>query len=426
MGSEKELTGGAPVAVGVVAVLRDVPPWVRWLVAGQFVSALGSLTWLFLTLYLVSDRGLDVGPAGLAAGAYGVGVIAGNLLGGSAGDRWGVRRTVVLVLTVAALAKLGLPVLPTSLLVVVSALGGLAGGAARPLLNALVAAELPSDRRREGIALSRAASNAGTVIGPPLAAVLSVHWFGLVFVVDGLSTLVLVLVIARVVPRGPVPARVLTGSLWGAITRDQRLRRLLLGIVVVDTVYRLMYTVLPIQLRDSGSAPITYGLLISLNAVVIVILEAPIALRLRDRPAVGVIGAGFVLVGAGYLTLAVSTAAGAAVMMMLVVTAGEMLYKPTATAYAADLAPEGMAARYQSAYAAASISGTLLSPVIGSWVYEVWPPGVWLAAAAAAVGAGLWFRRVGTPESVTAERAPAARSQTTSEERRAGEPDPSG
>lgn len=50
---------------GLVSVIRDLPVWVRWLVLGHFVSALGSLAWLFPTLYLVADRGL--GPA--AAGA---------------------------------------------------------------------------------------------------------------------------------------------------------------------------------------------------------------------------------------------------------------------------------------------------------------------------------------------------------------------
>ena len=320
-------------------------------------------------------------------------MIAGNLLGGSAGDRFGMRRTAIVALTVSALCCLSLPWLPSAVLAVVSGIGGFAGGATRPVLSGVVAGQLPPERRREGVALSRTAMNAGAILGPPVGALLSSHAFGLVFVVDGATTLLLVAVIVRFVPVGEQVSRVVVGSLPQALVRDRALRRLVVGIVCVDTVYRLMYTVLPLQLRDSGVPTLGYAVLLSLNSVVIVLAEAPLALRFRDRPAVGVIATGFVLVGAGFavlgtLALGLPLPLVAATVMMLVVTVGEMLYKPTATAYAADLAPDGMVGRYQSAYSAASISGTLLSPVIGGAVYAVAPVAVWpLACLLALVGA---------------------------------------
>ena len=94
------------------------------------------------------------------------------------------------------------PLAPLWALAPLVAVRGLAGGATRPLLSALVAVELPADRRREGIALSRAVSNAGTVIGPPLGALLAAHHFSAVFVVDGATTLLLVWLIHRHVPEG--------------------------------------------------------------------------------------------------------------------------------------------------------------------------------------------------------------------------------
>jgi dipeptide/tripeptide permease len=48
-----------------------------------------------------------------------------------------------------------------------------------------------------------------------------------------------------------------------------------------------------------------------------------------------------------------------------VITGGEMLYKPTATAHVADAAPDGMVGRFSSLYAAASISGMFLAPALG-------------------------------------------------------------
>ncbi len=56
---------------------------------------------------------------------------------------------------------------------------------------------------------------------------------------------------------------------------------------------------------------------------------------------------------------------GGAVVAAAFITAGEMLYKPTATAHVADAAPEGMVGRFSSLYAAASISGMFLAPALG-------------------------------------------------------------
>ena len=74
-------------------------------------------------------------------------------------------------------------------------------------------------------------------------------------------------------------------------------------------------------------------------------------------------------------------------MAVLVISVGEMLYKPTATAHAADLAPAGMEGRYQSLYASASIGGMLLSPLLGTAVYGALPWAVWPSAGLVALGA---------------------------------------
>jgi MFS family permease len=382
--------------------LRGLPVWMRWLLLGQFLNATGSLAWLYLTLYLVQQRGLSPAQAGLVAAANGAGTIVGNLAGGSLGDRFGMRRSALACLVASSVSCAVVPLVPTVGLAVVMAARGLAGGATRPLLSATIAGELPPARRREGIALSRSVLNAGTVVGPPVGALLAAHAFAAVFVVDGLTGLLLAALIFRFVPRDDVAAARAgsraAGSLWAALRRDAALRRLLLGIVAVDTTYRLLYTVLPVQLADQGVSAMAYGLLVSLNCIVIVVAEAPLALALRDRPAPAVIAAGFGFVGLAYLVLGISPGLVLAVVAMVVLTVGEMLYKPTATAHAADLAPAGMTGRYQSAYGAASISGTMLSPALGGAVYDVAPGLLWPLAGVVALTAALLFRRTASRE----------------------------
>jgi MFS family permease len=183
-------------------------------------------------------------------------------------------------------------------------------------------------------------------------------------------------------------------------------------VVALDTVYRQIFSTMPLMLRDAGSPAVAYGVLIALSSAIIVLFEAPLALWLRHYPAVSVVAAGFALVGLGLAAIAVWPALGGAVIAMVVITAGEMLYKPTATAHVADAAPEGMVGRYSSLYAAASISGTLFAPALGGAVYQHAPGLLWPAAAGIALLAAgaVWLTRrptaapAGLPSESTAPR----------------------
>jgi len=369
----------------------ELPGWLKAVMLGQLVSSAGALAWLYLTLYLVEDRGLSPAKAGLAAAAYGVGLLAGNLGGGWFGDRFGLRSAVLGSLLSWSAACALMPVVPASGLAVMSALAGACGGASRPNLSALVALALPSDRRREAIALSRTASNAGFTIGPPLGGLLAAYDFDAVFVIDAVTSLVLAAVIWRWAPavdRRNSAVAVQSG-LWRVLKQNRAVVVLLAAVVVVDTAYRQVFATMPLLLRDAGSPAVAYGALIAFSSVVIVVFEAPLAVWLRRYRAAAVIAGGFALVGLGLVALALA-AAGiwpvliGAVVAMGVITVGEMLYKPTATAHVADAAPDGMVGRFSSLYAAASISGMLFAPALGGAAYEHVPWLLWPVAAAAA------------------------------------------
>ena len=364
----------------VIRAIRSLPGWLRAMMIGQFVSSAGSLAWLFMTLYLVEDRGLSAATAGLVTAAYGAGVIIGNLTGGWVGDRFGLRRTLLLAIGGWALCCAAVPVAPVAVLPALIAVAGAIGGMNRPVGSALVATAIPGELRRVGIAMSRSVSNAGTIVGPPLGALFAAYDFDLLFVFDAVTSAVLWLVIFTRVPR--TSAATVSAGARGGLLASLRARPGVLGllaaIVLIDTVYRLQYSVLPLWLRDQGQPIAAYGLMISLNCVIIVLAEAALAVRLRGHSALAVIGVGFALVGVGYLLLGTGFGLLAAIAMMVVVTAGEMLYKPTATAHVADAAPDGMAGRYQSLYGAASIFGMMLSPALGTALYERSPGLVWL------------------------------------------------
>jgi MFS family permease len=366
---------------------------------GQVVNSAGSFAWIYLSLYLVADRGLTPAAAGIVGACYGAGLITGSFAGGFVGDRFGVWRSLLASRFGWAVLCLCVPLTPGFLVAGIVGVAGLVSGAGRPLSFALVGAALPADRRREGMALSRTATNLGFAIGPPLGALLAAWNFGLIFVADALTTVVLALIVWRYVPRAAtrgVPAEAVArvpAGLWRSLRADPRVVAVLVTVLVVDTVYRQMLTPLPLLLRDLGEPAVAYGLLLAANGAIIVVFEAPIAVALRHRPALTVIAGGYTLVGVGYLAIGVVASLAAAALAMVVITAGEMLYKPTATAHVADRAPDGMAGRYQGLYAGASTGGMLLAPALGGFAYEHTPTLIWPACAVFAVGAAtvVWW-----------------------------------
>ncbi|MFI6149378.1 MFS transporter [Streptomyces sp. NPDC051109] len=378
---------------------KDVPRVVWLLAAGVFVNAVVSFTFVFVFLYLTGPHGLGAAQAGLVTGIGGIGLVAGNFTGGWYGDRFGHRRVLLAASTAGGLALMSFPLLPTAGLYAALPLAQYASGVVRAANSALVAVAVPEGGRRQAFAVVRCASNGGFTLGPPLGALLatglSYDWL---FVADGLGTLFFALWTARAVPaRGASrsasrPAAAPDGGLGRGVWEELRARPavlVLLGaILVTDLVYRQQYAAFPVFLADHGLDTRAFGFVIALNGGVILLLELPAAVALRARPPLPVIGTGIVLVGAGYAALLAGAGIAGAVVMMVLLSLGEILYKTTATAYVADQAPEHAVGRFQSLYAGVSVSGVVLGPPLGGALYAAAPGLLWPLCAALAAGAG--------------------------------------
>ncbi|MFD9007845.1 MFS transporter [Streptomyces sp. NPDC059552] len=380
---------------------KGVPRAVWMLSPGVFVNAVSSFTFVFVFVYLTGPRGLSVTEAGLVTGIGGIGLIAGNFTGGGYGDRFGHRRVLLIASALAGGALTLLPLMPTSALYAALPLAQYALGAIRSANAALVAVIVPEGARRQAFAVVRCVSNGGFTLGPPLGALiatgLSYDWL---FVADGVGTLFFALWTARVVPArsaARAPAAAPDGGLgrgaWGELRARPAVLVLLGAILVVDVVYRQQYSTFPVHLADHGLDTGAYGLILALNGAVILVLELPAAVALRARPPLRVVGVGLLLVGAGYGALLLGTGVATAVVMMVLLSLGEILYKTPATAYVADQAPAHAIGLYQSLYAGVSVSGVVLGPPLGGALYSAAPGLLWPLCVVLAAGAGaavLW------------------------------------
>ncbi|MFJ7154972.1 MFS transporter [Streptomyces sp. NPDC101118] len=375
--------------------LKEVPRPVWLLAGGVFVNAVVSFTFVFVFVYLTGPRGLGAAQAGLIVGLGGAGLIAGNFTGGWFGDRYGHRRALLTASALGGAVLVTLPALPLPLLCAALPAAQYAAGVIRAANSALVAVTVPEGARRQAFAVIRAVSNGGFTVGPPLGALvatgLSYDWL---FVADGIGTLFFAVWTARVVPaRGAArTAAAPDGGRGRGIRHELRARPALLvllgAILVIDVVYRQQYSTFPAFLADHGMDTRVYGLLIAVNGGVILLLEIPAALALRERSPLHIIGTGLVLVGSGYAALLLGAATATTVAMMVLVSLGEILYKTTATAYVADVAPAHAVGRFQSLYAGVSVSGVVLSAPLGGLLYGAAPGLLWPLCALLGVAAG--------------------------------------
>ncbi|MBA3782656.1 MAG: MFS transporter, partial [Nocardioides sp.] len=272
--------------------LRELPRVVWVLAASRFVGSATAFVFLFLTLYLTGPRDLSAPTAGVISGVIGVALLVGNFTGGRWGDRFGHRRVLLIASSVGAVVLMSVPWLPVWLMAAalpvaayLSATGGVSTGA-------LTALAVPRGSRRTAVAINRAASNAGFVIGPLLGALVFTWSYDALFILDGLAVLAIRVALSRALPKEE-PAveveEVPRPGMWGTVRADRSLVVLLVGVVLVDIVYRQLYTTLPLHLRDSGAPVGLYATVIAVGSGLILLLEIPATQQLRHRSAYPVI-----------------------------------------------------------------------------------------------------------------------------------------
>ena len=152
--------------------LREVPRLVWVLAVGRFLGSTSSYLMLFLTLYLTGPRDLSVAAAGLVVGGSGAGLLLGSFTGGKWGDHFGHRPVLLLGSTIGGLGTIAVPWAPTWAVAAALPVLAYVGATASVSTGALAALAVDRGDRRTSIAISRAASNAGFVIGPPLGALI--------------------------------------------------------------------------------------------------------------------------------------------------------------------------------------------------------------------------------------------------------------
>ena len=377
-----------------------------WTLTGvTFIDQLGgALLYPFFALYFTSRFGVGMTEVGILFAFYAVSSFAGQLVGGAISDRFGRRDMLIFSLVTTSTSALLMGVVDSLILFYALAiLVGLLVESGQPARQAIVADVLPEEKRAEGYAIMRVAFNLAVATGPAIGGFVAGRSYLALFITDAIISLVAAIIVWRALPEtkpeaaeGDAEESVASSfGGYGAVLRD-RIFVLFLGAgMLVSLIGMNLFTTLGVYLRDTFGMPLQgYGLLLSMNALLVVIFQIPIGRRVKRYPPMIVMAVGSVLYGLGFGMFAFVSTALLFVVAMIVLTAGEMVIVPVSQSLVARFAPEDMRGRYMAIYGISWSLPFAVGPLLAGLVFDNSDPRIlyWISgllgllAAAAYVG----------------------------------------
>ncbi|WP_344828414.1 MFS transporter [Actinocorallia longicatena] len=359
----------------------------------MLINRVGGFGVLFLSLYLVNERGLGASGAGLIVGLAGIGGAAGSLAGGVLADRWGRRRTLLTghLLLAASMAALAFtPWLPA--IAVLTCLIGVFQSMAGPAMVAAIIDVVPVADRQRAFNLQFWAFNLGMAAASLLAGLLAEIGFALLFSLDAVATLLAFLVLAIKVPEtlthrdGPAPA---DRSGLGTALRDRSFMTFVGLTLLVATVFTQASTILPLAMKDDGLSGSAYGVVTAFAGALIVVGQLFVPALIGGREKGRVLACAAAFLGLGFSIIALADGLAVYLVAAFVWTIGSMLAAPPNAEVIAELSPAALRARYQAVFYIVFPLAAFISPALGGFGLEHLGNGNWIICGMIGVAAAL-------------------------------------
>ncbi|MFL6196000.1 MAG: MDR family MFS transporter [Thermoanaerobaculia bacterium] len=371
-----------------------------WMLSiASLINRSGTMVMPFLVLFLTSRRGFTATEAGQALALYGLAAMAASYLGGRLSDRFGPIAVMKSSLLLTGVCFLVLGAMHGRLAIsALIFLLGLVGELFRPAnLAALTAVSTQEDRARS-FGLLRLAVNLGMALGPTVGGFLAFYDYLWLFVVDGVTCILSAILLQRAFPRGLSAASAAARRAGAGGTppparspfHDRVFLVMMALLFVMNLVTFQITSTFPLSLRDLyGFSEARIGMVMAVNALIIVLFEMVLVHRLAGRDPVRVTGVGAFLFCLGFSLLPLGSTFAFAAFTVVIWTMGEMLAFPMVTTASANRAPEELQGAYMGLLNFAFASAFVAAPLAGTWVYvNLGPRTLWFGCGA--IGVVVW------------------------------------
>jgi MFS family permease len=342
-------------------VYKEYPKAFKVLTLATFVDMLGTfLLFPFFALYITARFEVGMLEVGILFAINSAGNIVGGIIGGALADKYGRRIIIIFGLVVSGTGSI-LMGLANSLLTfyILAAFLGLFGNFGGPARQAIVADLLPEEKQAEGFGILRVAFNVSAVFGPILGGFLANYSYMFLFIADAISSLITAVIVYLVIPETKPQKQVdeLEESIlktiigYRVVLKDLAFLFFLMVSSITVLVYMQMNSTLSVFLRDfHGFPPQAFGLLLSLNAVMVVLFQFSITRKISKYAPMKVMIFGTFFYMIGFSMYGFVSAVYLFFIAMAIITIGEMIVVPVAQSAAAYFAPEDKRGRYMAVF----------------------------------------------------------------------------
>ncbi|MBI9049161.1 MAG: MFS transporter [Anaerolineaceae bacterium] len=339
--------------------INEYPKAFWTLVVAVFIDHIGSaLLYPFLALYVTRHFNVGMTEAGQMFSIFAITAISGSFIGGAIADKFGRKRMILIGILASASASLLLGFIhEISVFYIAVGVSGLLANAGSPAQNAMVADLLPQEKQASGFGIIRVAYNVSFAIGPVLGGFLAEKNFLLLFILDAALSLITAVFIFVLIPetkpaetiaqKAQTLAMTFTGYL--SVFKDRLFVLVIAALVLIQTVYEQLNTTLPVFLRDShGILPSQFGLLLSMNAIMVVFLQIWITNRTTKIPPMLVMAFSGLMYLIGFGIFGFFATMPWFILGIILITIGEMAQSPVALSAVSRFASEDKRGRYMA------------------------------------------------------------------------------
>ncbi|MCJ7717670.1 MAG: MFS transporter [Anaerolineales bacterium] len=390
-----------------------------WVVVGaSFIDRIGgTLLFPFFSLYITQKFNVGMTQAGIVLGTFSAFGLIGSMIGGALTDKFGRKNLILFGLVFSAISTLALGMVNDfGVLIPLAVVIGLLSNIAGPAHQAMVADLLPEDKRQEGFGILRVVGNMAWIIGPTIGGFIANRSYFMLFVLDAIISCIVAVIfffyISETKPETTEePESMLkTFAGYSIVVKDYAYVAFLVVSMLMGIVYQQMYNTLSVYLRDNhGIEPQGYGFLLTASAIVVILFQFTTTRLIKKRPAFIMMALGVFFYMIGFGMFGFVTAYWLFAAAIVIITIGEMVIMPTASALATNFAPEDMRGRYMAVFGLSWALPATVGPSLAGLILDnynpnlLWYVGAGICAVAVLSFYGLHFwlgkrERFQTPE----------------------------
>lgn len=345
-----------------------------------FINRAGTMVLPFLSKYLHEDLHISLQQVGTIMVWYGVGSMLGSWLGGKLSDKIGFYKIMIFSLFSSGVAFFILQYITSyvGLCIAMFVIMSVADMFRPAMFVSLSAYTKPEDRPR-ALTLVRLAINLGFSVGPAMGGliILNMGYKGL-FYVDAITSILAVLVFwltVREIKKTPEQKEFMRAVSRESVFKDKAFWVFSMACVITGILFFQLFTSIPIyQKVQFGLTEFQTGLLMMLNGLLIFGCEMPIVAYVERHkiPKLKVIILGAFLMTLSIYLLLINNWAGILIVMMALMSFGEMFVFPFSNSFAISRAPKGHEGRYMAIFAMSYSFAHIFSSKVGMEIIHIY------------------------------------------------------